>query len=206
MRIGVGISILAGTALLLAASQVAAVDQWPDTGQAKCYDQDGIEIVGCGSVTYPGQDADFSGPGRDLTADADTVIDGLTGLMWVKDVSSAVEVDLAGADAAISVLNGTGGFAGYTDWRLPTAKELATIVDNSVSYNGTGGAGSNIYADHFVFPVGVYSPVFWSSTPDAGDSASATDRMVLNVRFGTIVGTYDASAPITAARVLAVRP
>lgn len=68
-----------------------------------------------------------------------TATDKQTGLMWKQCLEgrsgescySGAPVNL-GWDEALQVpaaLNASGGFAGYTDWRLPNIKELLSIVE-----------------------------------------------------------------------------
>lgn len=81
---------LGGAACLLTGNQVSAVDlpeidQWPGTGQSKCYDSDGV-VINCNGSEYPGQDGSHSGPARATTDNGDgTVTDSVTGLMWQQD-------------------------------------------------------------------------------------------------------------------------
>ena len=67
--------------------------------------------------------------------------------------------------------------ASYTDWRLPTAKELASIVDNTM-YN------PSINTTYFPDTMADY---YWSSTTDANYSAYA---WYAHFNFGN-VGSYD---------------
>ena len=55
-----------------------------------------------------------------------TVTDQATGLMWQK-AGSTGNLDRKGAKKYIQELNKQ-GFAGYSDWRLPTVEELASIL------------------------------------------------------------------------------
>ena len=70
-----------------------------------------------------------------------TVSDLATGLMW-KQCSEGQSDDDSCSGRAESYtwqiasripedLNTSGGYAGYTDWRLPNVKELRSIVENS---------------------------------------------------------------------------
>ena len=56
-----------------------------------------------------------------------TVTDMATGLMWEKHATSGL-VKWFEVDSYISELNEE-GLAGYSDWRLPTIEELASLLD-----------------------------------------------------------------------------
>lgn len=96
-----------------------------------------------------------------------TVTDKSTGLMWKKcsegqtwdkkgNTCTGTAAGQSWDDAlnAIEILNGKGGFAGYKDWRLPTIKELATLVE----YDRPNPI------DPEMFPA-TPAAWFWSSTP-----------------------------------------
>jgi hypothetical protein len=100
-----------------------------------------------------------------------TVTDKVTGLMWQKAIGSIGGVTTftwANALAYCPTLN----LGGHTDWRLPSAIELVSIVDYSV-----GDPGPTINATMFpgtpgrTGPQTVYS--FWSSSLLAGSSSSS---------------------------------
>jgi hypothetical protein len=67
-----------------------------------------------------------------------TIIDNRTGLMWEKlsddgSVHDWNDLYTANTDAnKILALNASGGFAGHTDWRLPTIHELMTLLRSSL--------------------------------------------------------------------------
>ena len=113
-----------------------------------------------------------------------TFTDDNTGLMWeIKDGADGVpnytnphDVDnlftWTAEDEEPFIFNGTAeteflaelnagtGFAGYKDWRLPTIKELQSLVDYSVPYPGpTVAAG---------LPGATAAADYWSSTSFAG--------------------------------------
>jgi hypothetical protein len=102
-----------------------------------------------------------------------TVSDSKTGLMWKKCSEGQSGADCSGGSAATytwqlalqqaQTVNNGGGFAGYSDWRVPNVKELLSIVEEqcvSPAINLT------------VFP-NTPSNLYWSSSPNANDSYSA---------------------------------
>ncbi len=103
-----------------------------------------------------------------LQAPNGTVIDSSTGLMWMRcamgqtwknDTCSGTAAEFTWNEA----INLKHTFAGHQDWRLPTIRELQTLVELGViqpSINTT------------IFP-GTPSLYFWSSSPYAGDAGSA---------------------------------
>jgi len=143
-----------------------AFDQWPDTGQTYSY-----------TDTF-GEDSDYSGiqpsytklgsGGVELsdTATASSgwmmIKDNVTGLIWeiktndgsINDKDDTYTWD--NANNFITTLNNE-NFSGFSDWRLPTIKELSTIV-NSEAYNPC--------INKTFFPNTVSSN-YWSSTYSA---------------------------------------
>jgi len=94
-----------------------------DSNQSTCYDADGP--ITCGSG-FAGQDAEYDGYQPDYQDNGDgTVTDNVTGLMWQQDPGDKMTYDEAVAGAASFSL------AGYDDWRLPTIKELYSLIQFS---------------------------------------------------------------------------
>lgn len=95
----------------------------------------------------------------------DTVVDTETGLMWrtclegvtgeTCDKGEPLEVTWAGALLYVPEFNSQGGFAGYTDWRLPNVRELSTLVELQCA---------NPAVNLAVFPNAAASDA-WSSSP-----------------------------------------
>jgi hypothetical protein len=63
----------------------------------------------------------------------DTVIDRYTGLIWQQDGSAAMTTWYE-AITLVSLWNGR-QFGGYSDWRIPTLEELATLLKPSSDEN-----------------------------------------------------------------------
>jgi hypothetical protein len=80
-----------------------------------------------------------------------TVVDPATGLMWTRETIATDKTWSEAKAAAAAVTLG-----GFTDWRLPTRKELLTLVDDT-RYNPA------INTDLFQCD----SNRYWSSTVDA---------------------------------------
>ena len=102
-----------------------------------------------------------------------TVSDTKTGLTWKKCSEGQSGVDCRtgtattytwqGALQQAQSVNNNGGFAGYKNWRLPSIKELNSIVEEQCSEPSINLA---------VFPESP-SDWYWSSSPYANDSSLA---------------------------------
>ncbi len=95
-----------------------------DTGQNSCFDNNN-------EITYPkvgesfyGQDAQYFGNQPSYQNDGDgTITDLNTGLMWVQDPGD--KMTYSEAIAGVDSFN----LAGYNDWRVPSIKELYSLID-----------------------------------------------------------------------------
>lgn len=97
-----------------------------DTAQTVCSDNSSETI--CPDVEEPfyGQDAQHVGNQPDYTDNEDgTVTDNVTGLMWQKSQGEKTNYSEAIAGVESFVL------AGYSDWRVPTIKELYSLINFS---------------------------------------------------------------------------
>lgn len=71
-----------------------------------------------------GEDADYTGLIPEYTDNGDgTVADNNTGLVWQKDTRNKI-----GRSELSTALTSIQGLGGYTDWRLPTIKELYSLI------------------------------------------------------------------------------
>ena len=113
-------------------------------------------------------------PAGRYTVASGTVYDTKTKLTWQQVVSGSYTQSAGAAYCAALSLNGTG-------WRLPTFKELLTIVDFSVASPGPT-------IDANAFP-NTPSSAFWSSTAEAGGSG-----YYFIFEFGFAEGTADVSS------------
>lgn len=165
MRLLSRLLALASLMLISFALVQAAV---PDTGQIYCYDVTGTSTP-CpqpGEALF-GQDANYQGVPPAFQDNGDgTTTDLNTGLMWQQDPGTKMDWDQAMANAA-SINTG-----GYTDWRVPTIKELYSLIDFS-GYTGMDAESSIPYIDenYFLFFYGdesagerVIDAQYWSST------------------------------------------
>ncbi len=101
-------------------------DKIVGTGQTEFFDKDGniIEQPSEGNFYY-GQDAHYGGIAFSYTDNGDgTVTDNNTGLMW-QQIPYEGKVSFSGAAEYCEDLE----LGGYTDWRVPSAKELFSLTN-----------------------------------------------------------------------------
>jgi len=107
------------------AEPVSATLSYPivDTDQGNCYGaQTQMDCPQEGAAFF-GQDAQYDGNQPSYTNNGDgTITDNVTGLMWQQDPGEKMTYQQAAAGADSFTL------AGYDDWRLPTIKELYSLI------------------------------------------------------------------------------
>ena len=156
------LTVRSGTIVVdrLVISKATGSFQVIDTGQDTCYNNsDPISCQVSGESFY-GQDAQYSGNQPSYTNNGDgTVTDNVTGLMWQQSPDTDGDGDIDAADK-LSYDEAVAGASaqttgGYSDWRLPTIKELYSLilfsgVDPS-GYAGTDTSGLIPFIDDAYF-------------------------------------------------------
>ena len=113
-------------AVALAASSLPAAQPYTivGTGQNRCYDNFGEIAPPKPGQPFYGQDAQHPGPKPTYKDNGDETISDLnTGLIWVQARGPKLTWDAARAGA------GECRTGGYSDWRMPTIKELYSLID-----------------------------------------------------------------------------
>jgi hypothetical protein len=151
------------------------------TTQTKSYDENGNEVTD-GSIKDDGYYQKGATPSYTRDDTKEVVIDNITGLMWQDDIeaktvkktwltfvnsntcsnnpSSLACIDTSGDTATTYCENLTLG--GYTDWRIPTEKELVGIVNYGKSFPAIDNTFQNVNSENY-----------WSSTTYKGFSSNA---------------------------------
>jgi hypothetical protein len=166
----VGKIIFLSLLILFIASSTFAINL-PDTGQTKCYR--GVypfDKIPCAGT---GQDGSYNINPMSFTDNGNgTVTDNNTGFMWQKqDDGIAYNWYQASGtyDASYNPSSqdvcGSLSLSGYSDWRLPTKKELMSIMNYSIPY-----PGPTINTTYFP---NTKSSFYWSSTTFAYYSGGA---------------------------------
>jgi hypothetical protein len=167
-----------------------------DTGQVECYDDTTEVVCSTANTAFLGQDAQYSGNTPSYTDNADgTITDNVTGLMWQKDPGEKMTYTQAVAGAKSFDL------VGYSDWRLPTIKELySLILFNGVDPSGWNGTDTSklvpFIDDVFTFKYGdtddgerIIDSQFATSTKYVSTTMNGDDTMFgVNFADGRIKG------------------
>lgn len=136
-----------------------------------------------GSAFY-GQDSHYKGNQPSYTNNNDgTITDNVTGLMWEQDMGSKTTFSNAFEKAQNSTLGG------YTDWRVPTIKELYSLILFTGKVQGVRAINLFIETNYFNQPIGDVSigereidAQTWSSTEYVGLTMNK-DETVFGVNF-----------------------
>lgn len=133
---------------------------------------------------FYGQDAQYLGNSPSYTDNNDnTITDNITGLMWQKDMDQKMTFDEAFTKANSSTLGG------YSDWRIPTLKELYSLILFTGEVKGEHAIKMFMDTDYFNQPLGNVNAnereidaQTWSATEYVGKTMNA-DATVFGVNF-----------------------
>jgi hypothetical protein len=132
-----------------------------DTGQILCFGEYATITPPASGEAFHGQDAQHDGhlPSYTTSQDGLTVDDNITGLTWMQSpdtnrdgtVTYADKLTWSQALAVPAALNAA-NYGGYDDWRLPSIKELYSLID----FSGTdtppdAGTGTTPFIDTSIF-------------------------------------------------------
>ncbi len=120
-----------------------------DTGVTTYYtDSSRVSNITVSSAFY-GQDANYDGNQPSYTDNMNgTVTDNVTGLMWQQTMASKMTYDEAVAYANASSLGG------YNDWRIPSIKEVFSLIQFTGESGGEVAKTLYIDTDYFDQPIG----------------------------------------------------
>ncbi|MET0069674.1 MAG: DUF1566 domain-containing protein [Candidatus Thiodiazotropha sp.] len=187
-----------------------------DTGQQQFFDNSSQIAAPAEGDIFHGQDAQYDGnqPSYTISDDGLTVHDNVTGLTWTQtadldgdgDIDADDKLTFDEAQDYPASLNAQ-GYGGYSDWRLPTMKELYSLMN----FNGTDPMSDDtsqltpfIDTDYFGFAYGdsaagerVIDAQFWSGNLYVDyvfDNQQAA--FGLNLADGRIKGYPSGSGPV----------
>ncbi len=174
--------------LLLAATTsitpATATPAWrvPGTAQEGCFSNDVRIACPAQGAPFSGQDGQHPGPQQSFDTSGDGMAtDRVTGLTWTRALVEPLSLEEARV-AAVTLRTG-----GHTDWRLPTIKELYTLIDFRGWFAPTAGQ-SRPFIDTAVFEFSYesgsrfFDVQLWSSTVYAATTMD-DDATVFGVNF-----------------------
>lgn len=155
-----------------------------DTGQITFYDDSSIISTPTTDKPFYGQDATFQGNQPTYLDNEDgTITDLITGLIWQQDMGEKITFE----DAFIKADSLT--LANYSDWRVPTLKELYSLILFTGQVSGATAISMFIDTNYFNQPLGntnigerEIDAQTWSSTEYVGRTMN-NDETVFGVNF-----------------------
>jgi len=133
---------------------------------------------------FYGQDANYTGNQPSYTDNGDgTITDNVTGLMWEQDMGEKLSFEESFTKAEESRLGG------YSDWRVPSIKELYSLILFTGKVKGAVAIDKFIDTDYFTQPLGntdiderEIDAQTWSSTQYVGLTMGG-DTTIFGVNF-----------------------
>lgn len=164
--------ILISVSTFLTLTTICYSQSYPiiDTNVSDFYNNNAIITPPSVGESFYGQDAHYNGNQPSYTNNGDgTITDNITGLMWEQDMGTKISHNAAFTKATNSTLGG------YTDWRVPTIKELYSLALFTGRCFGDNAVIKFIDTNYFNQPIGDTSigereidAQTWSSTQYTG--------------------------------------
>ncbi|MBU2940797.1 DUF1566 domain-containing protein [Lacinutrix sp. C3R15] len=155
-----------------------------DTGVQTFYSNNSVVSEPNKGDAFYGQDANYNGNQPSYANNGDgTITDNITGLMWQQDMGGKMTLEEAIEKAKKSTLGG------YNDWRVPTIKELYSLILFTGQVKGAKSNKLFIDINYFNQPLGDTSlgereidAQTWSSTVYVGKTMR-NDATIFGVNF-----------------------